>query len=67
MARSSLADIHEKTKVGSEAALALLQSLMIGDEASKKAAYQRLQLVWTQTEIDDLTLHVESVFRTCAG
>ncbi|MBT5874452.1 MAG: hypothetical protein HOH43_13625 [Candidatus Latescibacteria bacterium] len=67
MTRSSLADIHEKTRVGSEAALALLQALMMGNEASKKAAYQRLQLVWTQTEIDDLTLRVESLFRTCAG
>ncbi len=67
MSGQVIAGIHEKTRRGSEAALALVQALMIGDEEGKRAAYQRLQQVWTQTEIDDLAVDVETVFRSCAG
>ena len=62
--------IHEKRdrhEEGTDAALALIQSLVIGDDVAKIAAYRRLQHVWTQTEIDDLTIDVEELFRVYAG
>tara|TARA_B100000315_G_scaffold114968_1_gene105462 strand:- start:182 stop:385 length:204 start_codon:yes stop_codon:yes gene_type:complete len=58
---------QNKKEEGTEAALALIQALVIGDDIAKKAAYQRLQHVWTQTEIDDLTVDVEALFRAYAG
>ena len=58
---------HDKQEDGRDAALALIQSLVIGDDAAKIAAYRRLQHVWTQTEIDDLTVDVEALFRACTG
>tara|TARA_B100000029_G_C16933132_1_gene725841 strand:- start:64 stop:267 length:204 start_codon:yes stop_codon:yes gene_type:complete len=58
---------HVKQEDGRDAALALIQSLVIGDDAAKIAAYRRLQHVWTQTQIDDLTVDVEAFFRAYTG
>lgn len=48
-------------------ALALMRAIIIGDEAAKIFAYQRLQRIWTQGEIDDFTINVEALFRLNAG
>lgn len=57
----------DTSETGSEDALALIRAIVIGDDAAKTSAYQRLQRVWTQTEIDDLTIDVEAFFRAYAG
>ena len=51
----------------SEAALALIRAIVIGDAAAKAAAYQRLHGVWSQTEIDNLAFDVEALFRAYTG
>ncbi|MBI4550783.1 MAG: hypothetical protein HY710_00800 [Candidatus Latescibacteria bacterium] len=50
-----------------EEAIALIRAIAIGDEAAKLRAYQRLQRIWTQGELDDFTISVEALFRLDAG
>ncbi len=50
-----------------EEALALIRAIAIGDEAAKIRAYQRLQRIWTQREIDAFTVNVETLLRLNAG
>ena len=55
------------SEIGSDAALALIRAIMLGDDTAKAAAYKRLQNVWSQRKIDDLLIDVEALFRMAAG
>lgn len=58
---------NEAPIAGSEAALALIRAIVIGDDAAKASAYKRLQTVWKQKDIDNLTIDMEALFRAYAG
>lgn len=57
----------ERLEEGAQAAQALIRAIMSGNESAKAAAYAQLQSLWDQSDIDDLTINVETLFRTAAG
>ncbi|MBM3264951.1 MAG: hypothetical protein FJY97_16195 [candidate division Zixibacteria bacterium] len=61
---------QEQTEVSepeSEMALDLVRAIFVGDDSAKRAAYRRLEGVWSQAKIDDLVFDVEALFRMAAG